>query len=346
MPLGWAIISTGQHPDLKIAPAIAAADDQELVAIYSRDRGRAQAFAEKHGAVSAYDSLDDLLKDSRVDAAFIASPNALHSQHALQAAAAGKHVLSEKPMTTTLEDAVAMVRGCRDYGVKLGTGYHLRTHPGHTMAQRLIAEGALGQVAMAQAQWGFGVRGTGGPPPRTGLRQWWDDPELIGGASTMMGTGVHAVDLLRFLLGEEITHIAALTDGQTSQRPLEQVAAMTLRFESGTVATMCCGRLLPDSRNDFAIYGSDGRITGRATLWEARQGRVEVVSETVNQTEVYPNQYLGNFIAELEDFHQAIQEDREPVATGMDGLRVVQVTLAMIQSAREGRTIKIEQVEV
>ena len=142
MPLGWAIISTGNHPDLKIAPAIAAADDQELVAVYSRDRGRAQAFAEKHGAASAYDSLDDLLKDSRVDAAFIASPNALHSQHALQAAAAGKHVLSEKPMTTTLEDAVAMVRGCRDYGVKLGTGYHLRTHPGHIMAQRLIAEGA------------------------------------------------------------------------------------------------------------------------------------------------------------------------------------------------------------
>ena len=74
MPLGWAIISTGQHPDLKIAPAITAAADQELVAVYSRDQGRAQAFAEKHGAASAYDSLDDLLKDSKVDAVFIASP--------------------------------------------------------------------------------------------------------------------------------------------------------------------------------------------------------------------------------------------------------------------------------
>ncbi len=93
MPVGWAIISTGNHPDLKIAPAITAADDQELVAVYSRDRGRAQAFAEKHGAASAYDSLDELLRDSRVDAAFIASPNSLHSQHALQAARAGKHEL-------------------------------------------------------------------------------------------------------------------------------------------------------------------------------------------------------------------------------------------------------------
>ena len=111
MPLGWGIISTGQHPDLKVAPAMTAADDQEIVAVYSRDKGRAQTFAKKHGAAATYDSIDDLLQDSRVDAVFIASPNSLHSQHALQAAAAGKHVLSEKPMTTTLEDGVAMVRG-------------------------------------------------------------------------------------------------------------------------------------------------------------------------------------------------------------------------------------------
>ena len=65
---------------------------------------------------------------------------------------------------------------------------------------------------------------------------------------------------------------------------------------------------MPDSRNDFAVYGSDGRVTGRATLWESRQGRVEVVSETVNLTHTCPSEYLGNFIAELQDFHAAIEE--------------------------------------
>ena len=272
MTLGWAIISTGLHVDNKIAPAITATPEAELVAIYSRDQGRAEACAQKHGAKAAYSDMRALLQDSRVQAVFIASPNALHAQHAVQAAQAGKHVLAEKPMTTTLEDAIAMVRTCREQRVKLGVGYHLRQHPGHRETRRLIAAGTLGTVALAQGQWGFGVRGQDGPPRHTGLRQWWDEPAMIGYASTMMGTGVHVVDLLRFVLGQEVTEVAAISDGQTAQRPLEQVLAMALRFDGGTIATVCCGRRLPDSRNDLTVYGSLGRIVGAGALWEGRQG--------------------------------------------------------------------------
>lgn len=85
MPLGWAIISTGQHPDVKIAPAVAATPVAELVAVYSREQERAAAFAAKHGAKAAYSDLDALLNDQRVAAVFICSPNA---QHAIRAALA------------------------------------------------------------------------------------------------------------------------------------------------------------------------------------------------------------------------------------------------------------------
>ncbi len=346
MALGWAIISTGQHPDNKIAPAIVAAQGSELVAVYSRDQSRADDFAQRHGAQAAYSNLDDLLGDSRVDAVFIASPNALHAAQTIKAAQAGKHVLSEKPMATTIEDSVAMVQACQRARVKLGVGFNLRQHPGHIKAKELIARGALGRVTLAQGQWGFGVRGQGAPQPRTGLRQWWDQPELIGNASTMMGTGIHVVDILRFMLGQEVTEVAAITDGQTQEQPLEQLAALSLRFSGGTIGTVCCGRVLPDSRNDFTIYGSDGRISGRASLWEARQGRVDIFSETVNHAEVCSGSYLGNFTAEIEDFQRAIETDTEPAATGIDGLRVVEVTLAMIESARTGRSVKIQPVEI
>jgi 1,5-anhydro-D-fructose reductase (1,5-anhydro-D-mannitol-forming) len=346
MALGWGVISTGLHVDHKIAPAINATPDAKLVAIYSRDQARADACAQKHGAKAAYNDLAALLRDSRVDAVFIASPNALHAQHARLAAQAGKHILSEKPMTTTLDDAVAMVRTCRARGVKLGVGYHLRQHPGFCEARRLTAEGVLGTVALAQGQWGFGVRGQDMPPPRTGLRQWWDDPELIGHASTMMGTGVHVVDALRFVLDQEVIEVTAISDGQTPVQPLEQLMAMALRFDRGTIATLCCGRRLPDSRNDLVLYGSLGRLIGSDALWEGRQGTFDVVSETGHTTQTYPSQPLANFIDELDDFHGAIREDREPAASGLDGLRVVQVTLAMIASARDKRTMQIEPLTV
>jgi predicted dehydrogenase len=103
---------------------------------------------------------------------------------------------------------------------------------------------------------------------------------------------------------------------------------------------------LPDSRNDLVVYGSLGRLIGRDALWEGRQGTFDVVSETVQQTQTYPDQPLANFIDELDDFHRAIREDREPAACGLDGLRVVQVTLAMIASARDKRTIQIEPFSV
>ena len=346
MSFGWGLISTGLHPENKIAPAINAADYAELVAVYSRDQGRADAFAERHGAKAAYNSMDGILADNRIDGVFISSPNWLHAGQAIQAAAAGKHVQCEKPMTTTLDDALAMVRACRERGVKLGVGFELRHNPGHIMARDLVAEGTLGRITLAQGQWGFGTRGQEVFPPREGLRRWWDDPDAIGGASTMMGTGVHVMDLLRFVLGQEIVEVAAITDGQTADRPLEQIATLALRFSSGTLGTLVCGRLLPDTRNDLAVYGINGRFTSQETVWEAQKGEIEVVSDTVQRCEAYPDNYLGNFVAQTEDFQQAVAEDRDPAATGVDGLRAVETTLAAIESARTGKIVKIDPVAI
>ena len=162
----------------------------------------------------------------------------------------------------------------------------------------------------------------------------------------MMGTGVHLVDLLRFVLGQEVTEVAAITDGQTESQPLEHLVTLALRFDGGAIATVISGRVLPDNKNDLTVYGIDGRITGRATVGAALQGKLEVVSETVNQTKVYPHNRNAVFAAMLEEFHQAIEEDRDPSASGLDGLRVLEVTLAMIESARHGRTVKIAPVAV
>ena len=342
MSLGWGIIGIGSHADLKIAPAMNLADDANLVAVYSRDQARADTFAETHGAAAAYSDLDALLADNRIDAVFVSSPNYLHAQQTIRAASADKHVLAEKPMATTVSDAAAMVDACRDHGVKLGMGFELRFHPAHLWARQLIDDGAIGRIRLAHGQWGRGNRGEPEHRPRTGLREWWETPELIGDASVLVGLAVHVFDLFRFLLREEVVEVIAMSDGQTGKQPLEHIATIALRMSSGTIAQVMCGRMLPDTQNDLALYGSDGRIATKETVWEARLGRMEVVSASTNASDSWDYNYLANFVAELNDFHDALAHDREPAATGHDGLHAAVITDAAIESAKTGRKVKLE----
>ena len=341
MPLGWAIAGIGSHADLKIAPAIPRARDSRLIAVYSRDQKRADAFASTHNAQAAYDSLDAMLADPRVDAVFVASPNHLHAPQTIQAAAAGKHVLAEKPMATSVSDAAAMIDACRKHGVTLGLGFELRFHPAHLWARQLIDRGAIGRIRLAHGQWGRGNRGEPEHLPRAGLREWWETPQLIGDASVLVGLGVHVFDLMRFLLREEPVEVIAMTDGQTARQPLEHIAAISLRMSGGAIAQVMCGRMLPDTQNDLALYGSDGRIATKETIWEARLGQAQLVSATQNHSESYQYDYLANFVAELDDFHDALQHNRPPAATGNDGLQAARITAAAIKSARTAQSVTI-----
>ncbi len=342
MALGWAIIGAGMHPHQKVAPAIGLTPDADLIGVLSRDQARADAFAEIHGAKAGYSDLDDLLADSRVEAVFVSSPNALHMSHTVLAAKAGKHVLSEKPMATSVNDAVAMIKACQRHQVKLGLGFELRFHPAHLLVKKLVSKGTLGRIRLLQGHWGRGERGEPEHLPRSGLRSWWEDPVVMGGGSVIMGLGVHVFDLVRFVMAQEITEVSAMTDGQTDAQPLEHIASMALRLEDGTIANVSCGRMLPDTLNNFTVYGTDGRFTGTATVWEARMGSAEVVSETVNQADEWEYDYLANFVDELTDFHSAIKDDREPASTGIDGLRSTEINSAVIHSAKTARSVKIK----
>ena len=343
MTVGWGVVSTGRHPDLKIVPAMKLAEGNRVIGVYSRDRGRAEAFAQKHGLAMACDSLTDLLKNPDIQAVFLASPNSLHASYTKMAAEAGKHVLVEKPMAVNVPEALDMVNTCRKQGVKLGVGFHLRHHPGHRRARQLIQEGILGLISLAQAQFFFtDKRGVVDVPRRGGLSQWWGDPAMIGGAYSIMGMGVHALDLLQFLLGQPITEVAALTDGQTAEKPLELIATIALRFRNGTLGTVCCGRRVPDSKNDAVVYGTGGRVWLQDTVWEAMRGKLAVVSDAVNMEESYEGDLLSLYRFQIEAFSRAIQGKEEFEASGMDGLRAVQVASAIIESASTGRAVKIE----
>jgi len=340
--VGWGIISTGSHVDKKIVPAMKLAGAARIAAVYSRTGESGREFAEKHGIPRAYDAIGGLLQDPHVQAVFIASPNFLHAQHTIAALRAGKHVLVEKPMAVSVEEGAEMVRTAREHRLHLGVGFHLRHHPGHRKAGGLIRQGALGTLSMIQGQWCFGQRKAVYPPPRTGSSAWWNDPAMMGMASTLMGTGVHVIDLLYYLTNSPIVETAAITDGQTAQRPLEQAAAVAVRFASGAIGTICAGRRMPDSENDVMIYGSHGRIALRDTLWESFGGRFEISSESLDLNESYDRDYLLLYRKEIEAFNRAVENNEPFQASGEDGLHCVRVLGAIVESARTGRTVRIE----
>jgi 1,5-anhydro-D-fructose reductase (1,5-anhydro-D-mannitol-forming) len=161
-----------------------------------------------------------------------------------------------------------------------------------------------------------------------------------------MAMGVHCVDVLHFILGQEVVAITAITDGQRPESPLERLATMCVQCNGGTLGTVCCGMKIPDSKNDAMLYGSHGRIVLESTLRTTLQGSLEVVSDTVNTTVSYQQDPIALYRRQIEAFNHAIQQQEAPIASGLDGLKAVQVTEAMIESAARGRLVKLAPLSV
>ena len=323
-----------------MAPAITASAGSTLAAVVSRDAGRARTFAGKHAAANAYDDMSAMLADPAVDVVYVASPNGLHEEHTVRAAQAGKHVLVEKPMALDAEQCRRMIDACDAAGVKLGVGFHLRCHPGHRKLRELMADGALGTVALTTANWGRGTRGLVELPPRQGPQAWWDDPALAG-AGAFMATGVHCVDTMRFVLAREVTEVVALTDASAGH-PLEEMVAMSLRFNDGSLGTVMTGRRTPDYvGNDIMVYGSMGRAGVRGSIDTSVGGTLDVRTDALSLDETYDADPIALYVRQVDVFNRAVDEGGDPAATGLDGLHAAQITAAMVESARTGTRIDI-----
>jgi predicted dehydrogenase len=331
--LGFAVLGPGRFAEGRIVPALQRAGNCRLVAVVSRSRERADAFAEEHGVAKAYDDLGAALSDPEIEAVWVATPHALHREHVEQIAAARRHVFCEKPLATTLDDAKAIVRACRQAGVTLGIGYHLRHHPLHKEVRRLVVAGELGEVALAQAEWSLPPAPASGPGPAP----WRRDPALSGGG-IVTGTGVHAIDLLRFVLDDEVDEIAAFTDARTSPiAPLELRALVQMRFRKGTLATVRCARGVHAPENDLYVQGLTGSATAHRTIDEATRGTLTVSGADALLSGIPAGADMYAFQAHT--FAEAIERGEEPDASGEDGLRMVEITAALYESARSGRNV-------
>jgi 1,5-anhydro-D-fructose reductase (1,5-anhydro-D-mannitol-forming) len=340
MTIRWALIGAGRHPLLRIAPAFRHVGSGELVGVWSNTRDKAQSLAQAYAIPRIYDSIADALADPAIDAVFISTPNSLHASHTIAAAQAGKHVLVEKPMATNAADARAMVDACATAGVKLGVAFHLRHHPAHIAARQLIADGVIGSIVHATGQYGL----FSFTPPAIPNSPWKADPAMMGGGGSLMGMGVHVLDILTHLIGARVVEVTALTDGQTDAKPLDMLAVALLRFASGAIATMTSSARFPYSRNDLVLYGNQGRIVCAETVNMPPTGTLEVTTQYATDgsaTQSYTFPAWDSFANELEAFSRAALDGSPFHADGWDGLHSVEISDAILAAQRSGRTVTI-----
>jgi predicted dehydrogenase len=245
--LRWGILSTADIARKKVVPGMRKARRCRIVAIASREAGRAEAVAAELEIPRAHASYEALLADPEVDAVYIPLPNYLHAEWSIAAARAGKHVLCEKPLALTADDAQRMIDVARAEGVMLMEAFMYRLHPSWQAVTELVASGQIGRLASVQSWFSYFN------DDATNIR---NIREVGGGA--LFDIGCYSVNLSRMLFAAEPRHVwAALV-----RDPVMQVDVLTsgiLTFDDGIASFTCSTRAEDDQR--VHIYGSTGRIS-------------------------------------------------------------------------------------
>lgn len=307
MVLNVGLVGPGSIADHRLAPALQRLRGARLWSVCSRDRARGAAFAARHGAAGpVHSDLAACLADPELHAVILATPDRLHADQAIAAARAGKHVFVEKPLATDVAAGEAVLAACSAAGVRLAVGYHLRHHAGLRLLREQLLAGAIGRPLHMRVTWTFVERDAhnwrGGPE----LGRWW----------ALAAVGTHALDLVRWYLRPlcgELESASAITSHPVHGGPHDETAALALRFASGATADILCSVVFRAPR-DVEVYGERGSLRGAAVLGPHGNGEVSRDGVALPYTPVDP--YQG----ELQDFVDAILEDRAPEVDGEEGL--------------------------
>lgn len=329
--LRWGAIGASWIAEDFVIPALRESG-ASVTAVYSHSPDRANSYAAKNQIAAAYSDLNAFLADPTVDAVYISSTNETHHDQVLAAAAAGKPILCEKPMTTSLEAGRDMVAACDRAGVVLAVNHHMRNGPTLRAMKRQLQAGAIGEPLAIRIFHAILL-------PEF-LRTWRvSRPEAGGGA--ILDLTSHDADNLRFLLDDEVDDVVAISSGQRfAAGGVEDAVMGVMRFRSGVVASFHDAFTIGNSPTGLEIHGTEGSLIGTEVL---RQGPVGEVTlhrgEEVIPIDVGPRENL--YVRGINQFTDAVLGSGGPAVSGEDGLRALAVALAVAESARTGQRVHV-----
>ncbi len=323
---GYAVIGLGRIAG-HFMPGALATTNSRIAAVVSGHRDKAERIAEQYGvpqsSIYNYENFDQIAHNPDVDAVYVALPNSMHAEYTIRAARAGKHVLCEKPMCTTVAEAEQMIAACKAANVKLMIAYRCHYEPTNLRAIQLIRDGALGQVQAIESSFGFNI-----------AKGEWRLSKKMAGGGPLYDVGIYSLNACRYLTGEEPEHIAAFAstiDKEGRFDEVEENVSWTMRFPSGIVAS-CNTTYGAPMEGYYRVHGSKGWLeVDNAFVYQGLRLRANIGRDTIDE----PNSALdpSHFQAEAEHFSHCLQNGLEPKTPGEEGLRDMRYIAEIYRSA-------------
>ena len=335
------IVGSRFQADCIAASVKAMPEEAEVVAVASPTPGNAEAFARKHGIPSSYTDYREMLRDPQIEMISISAPNHLHARITIEAARAGKHVVCEKPLCVTLEEADAMLDACNSAGVLLLYAEELFFAPKYVKAKQMVEEGAFGRVHLVKQS-----EKHSGPHA-----DWFWDVEQSGGGA-LMDLGCHGIAFCWWLLGKpNVKSVYAQLSTQVhAGRTLGDDEALTIiEFDGGAIGVVENSWTKPGGMDDaIEVFGAHGQtyadmLMGNAlpTYSEVGYGyAVEKAASTKGWSwPVFEEHWNYGFPQEMRHFARCARGKETPISDGETGRVVLEVMYAAYASAGLGRKI-------
>lgn len=321
----WGVLGNAKIAREKVIPAMQRGEFCEVVAMASRHPEAAQPVAEALGIATVHASYEALLADPSVDAIYNPLPNHLHVPWSIQAAAAGKHVLCEKPIALSEEETLTLIAARDRYGVKIGEAFMARTHPQWTYAHQLANSGALGELRLVLGGFSYFNR----KPENIRNNAEW-------GGGALMDIGCYPVTLSRMLFGAEPLSVAASLE-RDPDFGIDRFTSAILNFSGGRQCVFSCATQLAPFQRMF-LLGTTGKLEIEIPFNAPpdRPCRVRLNDEDWSELPT-----ADQYTIQGDLFSQAILNDSEVPVPLEDALGNMRAIEAIFRSAHEGRTIAL-----
>lgn len=337
----FAIVGAGVISPLH-ARAIFSHPEAELTAIVDEVPEKAEVLAKEFGSPPIYATVDEMLKNGEVDAVCICVPSGLHRDITLAAARAGKHVLCEKPLGITARDMDEMIEACRSSDVKLATVFQKRTAAEALLTKKALNEGKLGRLVMGDAYMKYfrsreyyksaGWRGT------------W----ALDGGGALMNQGVHGVDIIRWLMGD-VESVFAYASPLIHDIEVEDTAVAVVKYANGAYGVIQGATTVnPGQEARFEIHGEHGSIIygdSGFKVWKTLDGDAAPVQAQRKAADGTDDPQAisadGHYIL-VDDLIHSVRENRAPLISGEEARKSVDLILAIYESARTGREVRLQ----